>query len=88
MKHYYLTANNEKGFVEVTEAEFFAVVGDETTHPYIGKVYRGELSIEEVPEEVREAVAEIVANRVARLGDYKSQEIPAIELKEMVEEAL
>lgn len=88
MKRYYLHANNEKGFEEVTEAEFIAVVGDETTRPYAGKVYRGEMTIEEVPEEVREAVAEVVANRVARWGEYQSQEVPAAELKTMIEEVV
>lgn len=86
MKHYYISANNDKGFEEVTEAEFIAFIGDETTRPYIGKVYRGVMSMDEVPEELREAVAAAVANRVARWGEYQAQEIPATELKDMIEE--
>ena len=88
MKHYYLHANNNKGFEEVTEAEFLAIVGDEITRPYTGKVYRGEMALDEVPEEVRDSVATIVANRIARWGEYHGQEVPAEELKDMIEEAL
>lgn len=64
MKHYYITdPSAEKGFVEVSEEEFRAVVGDETTRPYANKVYRGEITIEEVPEELREAVQAVVEEK-------------------------
>lgn len=57
MKHYYIADNTQpKGFIEVTETEFYALVGTEETRPYASKVYRGEISIEEVPEDLREAV--------------------------------
>ena len=33
MKHYYITNPNlPRGFVEVTEAEFYTIFGDETTN--------------------------------------------------------
>lgn len=88
-KHYYITdPTAEKGFVEVTEAEFTALIGDETTRPYASKVYRGEMTIEEVPEDVRESVATVVAARVERFGEYAKQEVPAEELKTMIEGAV
>lgn len=72
MTRYYISnPNNEKGFDEVTQAEFFAVIGDETHRPYASKVYRGEMLLEDVPEEYRATVATIVANRIAKFGQYK-----------------
>lgn len=79
-KHYYISdPNAEKGFVEVTEEEWTSLIGDEATRPYASAVYRGEMIIDEVPEEVREAVAEIVANKNARFGLYSERELPAQE---------
>lgn len=89
MKHYYISdPTSENGFVEVTEAEFVALRGDDTTRPYANKVYRGVLSIEEVPEELQESVAAVVAARVERFGEYNKQDIPANELKTMIEGAI
>lgn len=89
MKHYYLSnPNSLKGFDEVTEAEFLAIVGDDTTRPYATPVYRGELSIDEVPEDVREAVQAVVDAKIARFGEYNKQDVPANELKSMIEEAI
>ena len=88
-KHYYIAdPAAEKGFVEVTEVEFTALLGDETTRPYAYKVYRGEITIEEVPEDVREFVAAVVAAKVERFGEYAKQEVPATELKSMIEEVV
>lgn len=89
MKHYYLSnPNSPKGFDEVTEEEFYAILGDETTKPYAGKVYRGELTIEEVPEDIREAVIAVVEARTARFGVYTEQDISAEELKNMIQGVL
>lgn len=89
MKHYYISNPNlPRGFEEVTETEFLAFVGDESTRPYTGKVYRGELSIDEVPEELRDAVQSVVDAKIARLGAYANQDVPANELKTMIEEVI
>lgn len=76
MTHYYIAANNEKGFEEITEAEWLALFGDETTRPYANKVYKGELSIDEVPEELRESVQAVVNAKIAKWGTYESRDIP------------
>jgi hypothetical protein len=89
MKHYYIAdPNAEKGFIEITEEEFNAIIGTEETRPYASKVYRGELSIEEVPEDIRETVQAIVDAKIARFGEYAKQEISANELNNMIEEVL
>ena len=77
MEHYYVAdKTHPKGFVEVTEAEFVAIMGDDTTRPYVNKVYSGAMTIDEVPEERRETVYNIVQNKIARFGTYESHDIP------------
>lgn len=77
MKHYYITdLTQPKGFVEVTEAEWNAIVGTDETRPYASQVYRGEMTIEEVPEELREEVQTVVNNKIARWGTYENRDIP------------
>lgn len=89
MKRYYITDPAiTKGFVEVTGEEFEAIVGDETTRPYAGKVYREEISIMDVPEELREAVQTVVYNKISRCGFYNEREVSADELKAMIEGVL
>lgn len=89
MKHYYISnPNNKKGFVEVTEVEFIAIVGTEAIRPYATRVYRGELSISDVPSEYQSAVQDVVDTRIARMGEYKNQKITSNELQSMIEEVL
>lgn len=89
MKHYYITdPTAEKGFIEVSEEEFTALLGTDETRPYATKVYRGELTIEEVPTELREAVQSVVDNKIAKFGEYNKQEVPASELNDIIEEVL
>lgn len=84
-KHYYIADSTQpRGFVEVSESEFLAVVGDDTTRPYAGKVYRGEMPIEEVPEDVREAVAAVVAAKVERFGAWEERELTAQEALDII----
>lgn len=78
--HYYIADSKaEKGFVELTESEWYAIVGTDETRPYANKVYRGELSIEEVPEELQEAVQAVVDAKIARFGLYSERELNAQE---------
>lgn len=76
MTHYYISDPKvEKGFVELTESEWYALLGTEKTRPYANKVYRGEMSIDDVPEELREEVAAVVAAKVERWGLYAEREL-------------
>ena len=89
MKHYYLAnPNSLNGFEEVTETEFRAIVGDKTTQPYATPVYQGKLSINEVPEDVRDAVQAVVDAKITKFGEYDKQDVPANELKSMIEEVV
>ena len=80
MTRYYVSDPKvEKGFVELPESEWLALIGTEEVRPYAGKVYRGEVDITEVPEELREAVAAVVAEKVKRWGLYSERELAAHE---------
>ena len=69
--------------VEVSLEQFTQIVGDRQVAPFALAVRKGKLSIEEVPEEHREAVAAVVAAREAFSGPYQ---VPATEaLAELVE---
>lgn len=85
MTHYYISADNEKGFEEVTEAEWLSLIGDENQRGYANKVYRGEMTLDEVPEEYRTSVQAIVANKVARWGEYEQRAVTAEELKQLID---
>lgn len=88
MTHYYISANNEKGLEEITEAEWNAIIGQEPNTTYANKIYRGTMSIDEVPEEYRAEVETIVANKIAKWGEYKNQAVSAFELQNMIEDVL
>ena len=73
-KHYYIGDRTQpRGFVEVGESEFFALAGDEITRPYVKRVYRGEMSIDDVPEALREVVSTVVAARTERFGAWSGK---------------
>ena len=73
MKRYCLfNRNAPTGVEEVTEQEYLAVVGLPPVKDYAFKVYRGKMSIEDVPEEHREATQAVVDAKIARLGAYRS----------------
>lgn len=80
MERYYINdLAAECGFVELTETEWLALMGDETTRPYATKVYRGEMPIDEVPADLRDAVQAVVDTKVARFGLYSERRISADE---------
>lgn len=81
MKHYYLINKNApRGFEELTEEEYIAVVGLPPVKEYAEKVYRGEMSIEDVPEEHREATQSVVDAKIARLGAYEIPDSQALHI--------
>ena len=86
MKHYYITnPNSKKGFDEVTEEEFYALLGRDEIRPYANKVYKGTITINEVPAELQEETLAVVNAKIARYGLYNEQEISADELKSKIE---
>lgn len=89
MKKYYIVDKDAPNhLLEVTEAEWFAIMGTAETHPYVSNVYSGNITIDEVPEELREAVQTAVENRIARWGGYQDSPISSEDFQTMVEEVL
>lgn len=89
MTHYYISnPNAEKGFEEITEAEWNAIIGQAPNDVYANKVYRGAMSIDDVPEENRETVQAIVNNKIEKWGLYEDQTISNNEFTNMIEEVL
>ena len=74
-----------KGCV-LSNEEVTAYFGDETTRPYCRKLYRGEITIDDIPEELREAVQTTVNNRIDRWGAYADQPVSVKELRSFVAE--
>lgn len=79
-KYYLLNKNAPCGFEEITEEEYIAVVGLPPVKDYAFKVYRGKMSIEDVPEEHREATQAVVDAKIARLGVYEIPDAQALHI--------
>lgn len=79
-KYYLLNKNAPCGFEEVTEEEYLAVVGFPPVKDYAAKVYHGEMSIEDVPEEHREKTQAVVEAKIARLGAYQIPDAQALHI--------
>lgn len=80
-KHFYIFGGElEKGFAEVTESEFLAVVGNEEQRVYTTALYRDKIMVGDVPEDMREAVINIVAARVERFGEYVPYDSESLEI--------
>ena len=81
MKQYFLlNRNTPRGFEEITEEEYLAVVGEPPVKEYATKVYRGEMPIKDVPEEHREATRAVVDAKIARLGAYQIPDSQALHI--------
>lgn len=76
MTRYYISDKDApKGFVELSHAEWLALFGTDETAPYASKVYRGEITLDDVPEGIRAEVEAVVATKVARWGLYSEREL-------------
>ena len=79
-RYYIFSSDSETGFVELTEAEFHAVVGDETQRRYTDLLYRGKITEDDVPNDIRESVCDIVLERVKRFGEYGRSDNESLEI--------
>lgn len=86
MKHYYIFDKAQpKGILEVSEQEFYALIGSEIIRPYVRQVYHNEITIDEVPEEYRQEVETVVNNRIAHFGEYEARVSDSQALAEIME---
>lgn len=76
MTRYYISDSTApKGFVELTQTEWLALFGTDETRPYASKVYRGEITLDDVPEDIRADVEAVVQAKVDRWGLYSEREL-------------
>lgn len=76
MARYYIRdMSAPRKLVELTESEWLALHGTDETAPYASKVYRGEITLDEVPEDIREEVEAVVQAKVERWGLYSEREL-------------
>lgn len=83
-RYYIVDPTAPKGFVELSEDEWLALMGDDTTRPYASQLYRCDITIEDVPEELRETVQAVVNNKIARWGLYSERNISDTEALNIV----
>lgn len=87
-RYYIADPTTEKGFEEITEAQWLSLFGEEPELTYASEVYHGKMSIDDVPEDSRETVATIVENKITKWGLYENGEISDAEFSAMIEEVL
>lgn len=88
MRYYYTCKNEPQGLIELTESEYISLIGTTETAPYARKLYRGEITAADVPDEIRTEVETIVQNRIARFGTYAERHITPNEFYNMIEEVI
>lgn len=70
---------------EITEAEYYRLLAEiREKATLVNKLYRGEITIEEVPEQWREEVQRQVAERIAAQGTADEQDLPAEEILDII----
>lgn len=78
--NYYISDQTAKnGYIKYAESEWFALMGNDITRPYATAVYQEEMEMDDVPEDIREAVAAVVEEKVKRWGLYAERELSADE---------
>lgn len=76
MTRYYISdITAKRGFIELSEQEWFDCFGSDEIRWFANEVYNGTLPTDDVPEEMREAVQTVVNNRIARFGLYEDLKI-------------
>ena len=73
------------GDVEITEAEYNALLAEiREKAALVDKLYRGEITIAEVPEDWRAEIQRRVEERIAAEGAAEEQDIPAEEALDII----
>lgn len=80
MTKYYIFNRHGNPPEEITEAEYKAITGEYPVSSYASKVYRMEITMEDVPEEHREATQAVVDAKIARMGVYEIPDAQALNI--------
>lgn len=75
--------------IEITEDEYNAILAEiQRKAELVDQLYQGIITIDDVPEEWRVEIQQRVDELIAEQGRYEDLEIPADELKAMIEEVM
>lgn len=81
----HITVNKSNNINDVLPVSLWLYLsGDAKVRPYANDVYKGVISINEVPEELRESVQIIVDRKIAYYGSYENSEISDSEALEII----
>ena len=67
----YEIINKDGVYEEVTHEQWLKIVGDDDTWLFAHNIYKGRATLEDVPEQYREAVAKVVEARLEFSGEYR-----------------
>lgn len=84
MKKYYIPSKNDN-IEQITEKEYLSLIGNTEQRPYVSKLYRELITIEEVPEDMRDEVQAIVKNRILRYDKYDEQPASTKDIQEIIQ---
>ena len=85
----FLAIGTGPGGTEITESEYKCLLAEiQEKAAMVDKLYSGEISISEVPEDWREEIQRRVEERIAADGAAEEQDIPFEEFYSMIEEVL
>lgn len=76
------------GFSEITESEYYSIFGTPEIRPYVSQLYRGEIVLTDIPENIRAEVENTVINYTERFGVYAKQSISDDDFGAMIKETL
>lgn len=81
---YYIYSEIEHKLVECSEEEYNLFNENLELNNYINKVYKEEISIDEVPDDLQKQVREGVEKKIAEQGSYDDQPVESDELMKML----
>lgn len=88
MKRYYIRTDNSNGFEEVSEFMYLTLKSNKQNRAYADKLYRGEILLQDIPEDRRDSIQSIVSERIEKYGSYGAQPSDASEVLALAESVL
>ena len=84
MKNYYIPSAYG-GLEQVTKEEYLSLFGDKEHRSYVNKLYCNTITINDIPEELRESVQSIVKAREYKYGKYANHPANQKDIQRLVD---